>query len=169
MNMKKLNNKNKSGFTHAPLSLTKSGAGFTLIEIIIGLSLGVLVITTMTSIGVLSLKHLRTIEHTQSLHSNAIFLLNTITYWAKQGKNLSLTAPSTLQVELPNSSLKEIAKNGDRIEINGAAFTPDNIEVTALSFTKMAHSVQVDLTLKVKGTEETFSAKTTIAQRNISQ
>jgi type II secretory pathway pseudopilin PulG len=153
--MEILNNKNKNGFT--------------LIEVIVGLGLGILIIATISSVVFYGLKHIRTVERTEKLHSGAIFLLDNLTYWIKQADNISSFTSDSLRIEFPDSSVKEISKDGNAIKINGVAFTPDDIQVTSLSFTKMTRSVQISFVIKVKGTDETLSTMTTVAQRNTNQ
>lgn len=150
-----------------PSFIKNSGAkkGFTLIELIVGITLGVLLIGMITTVFVYGLRHIQKIERDQVLHSNAMFILNTITYWVKQGKELDDFTPGTLNIILPDSTTKKIAKNGNSIKIDdGEPITPSNIKITDLNFIKMAHSVRVNLAIKVANSEETFT--TTIAQRN---
>lgn len=147
----------------------KNKTGFTLIETIVGVALGILVITTIMAVVTAGIIHIRVIRHFERLHSNAIFLVNTLTYWVKQGDALSVTStPPILEIRLsPPSPPKIVTQNGDNITIDGVVFNSNDIQLTNLAFTKMPRSVQVNFTLKTKGANETFSATTTIAQRNI--
>lgn len=155
------------GFDLAPFSAKKSGAGFTLVETIVSLGLGLLVTGMILSIFTVGLSHIRNMKNNEGLHSNAVFLLNTLTYWIKQGENLSVTPPSTLEITLPDSSVKEITKDiNNDITIDGTKFNTDDVELTILNFTQMARSVQINFTLKSRLGTETLSATTTIAQRN---
>jgi type II secretory pathway pseudopilin PulG len=148
------------------LNKKKNKSGFTLMETIVALGLGLLATTMILYIVTTGFGYIRAIKNAENLHSNANFLLNTLTYWVKQGKNLT-ASNSTLEIELPNSSVKTITKTGDRIMLDGVPFTSDNIQVTELNFTKMSRSVQIRFTIKAKSGNETFSATTTIAQRFI--
>lgn len=147
---------------------SKKQKGFTLVEVIVGLSLGISVSIMVASVATLGLKQIRIIENNAKLHSSATFLLNTITYWVKQSNNISVDpiSPSNLLITLPDLSKKEIKKDGSSIKIDDAIFNPNDIEVTALNFQAMPHSVQLSFSLKITGSKETFSATTTIAQRN---
>lgn len=161
-------NKNKKGFTYAPLfrNSPKSGAGFTLIETIVALALGLLVTVMVLSVFSSGLSRIKDVKNTESLHSNAVFLFNTLTYWIKQSKDLNVTPPSELEIVLPSSS-KIITKTADnKITLNGLQLNTDDIEVTTLTFTPLAKSVQINFKLQTKNGDKTFSATTTIAQRN---
>lgn len=136
------------------LSNSNVKRGFTLIELIVGMALGLLLIVMITTVFAFGLKRIREIEQSEALHSNVLFVLNTITYWVKQGESLDTSTPGTLIITIPNLPNPKI--------INSATFTDNNIQIENLVFIKMAYSVRV--TFNLNG-GETFT--TTIAQRNI--
>jgi len=143
-----------------------SEAGFTLLETIISLSLGILVLSIIMAVVVPGLRNILTITRVEKLHVNGIFLLNTLTYWIKQAEDLNVPTQSKLEIKLPDSPVKTVTKNGNSITLDNIPFNTDDIEITELTFTKMAKSVRVNLTIKAKGGEETLPITTTIAQRN---
>jgi len=143
----------------------KRKSGFTLVETIVMFAVVIIIVTTIISVVVSGLKDIRTIRHLGRLHSNAIFLSNTLAYWVKQGENLDVTSPSTLAVKLSDSSIKEIKQDGNNIKIDGSPFNTDDIQVTNLTFHQLARSVQVSFTLQAEDNEE-LHIQTTIAQRN---
>ncbi|TSD02492.1 MAG: hypothetical protein Athens071424_14 [Parcubacteria group bacterium Athens0714_24] len=139
--------------------------GFTIIETIVALGLGVLVVTAVTTIVLPGLKNIRAATQTERLHANAVFLLNNLTYWIKQAEDLNTPSPSVLEIKLSDSSVKIIKKDGDNITADNIPLNNNDVKIIELNFTKMAKSVKIDLVIKTeKG--ETFSIKTTIAQRN---
>jgi prepilin-type N-terminal cleavage/methylation domain-containing protein len=145
----------------------KNKSGFTLLETLVAIGIGLVATAVLFHIFTFGLKAIRTIQNTESLHSEANFLLNTFTYWIKQGGNVT-TSGSTLEIEFPDSSITTIATSSDdRITLDGTPITSDNIKVTDLNFTKMSRSVQIRFTIEAKSGDETFSATTTIAQRGI--
>lgn len=146
----------------------KNKSGFTLVETLVVINLGLLISVTAIAIFVSGLKQIQSARNLTDLHSNAIFLSNTISYWVKQGKNLSLPSPYVLEITLPDSSSKIITRDeeNNNLTIDSSVFNPDNIEVTQLSFDKLEKSVRISFTLKMKESGETFSLKTTISQRN---
>ena len=136
----------------------KNEQGFTLMETIVALGIGLLANTMIFYIFTLGLKNIRTIKNTESLHSNANFFLNTLTYWIKQGKNLEVLPASPgniLEITLPDNSTTTIDKS--LLEINGVSATT--------TFKKMEKSIQLNFIIQ-KGSAST-SATTTIAQRTI--
>jgi type II secretory pathway pseudopilin PulG len=142
-----------------------SEAGFTLMETIVALGLGILVMTAIMAVVIPGLENIRDITRVEQLHVNAVFLLNTLTYWIKQAKDLNVPSASLLEIELPDS-VKTVKKDGNNIMIDGVPFNADEVEITGLNFTKMPKSVRVNLTIKTKGGEEELTIITTIAQRN---
>lgn len=52
---------------------SKNNKGFTLIETIIALALGLLATTMILYIFTVGLSHIRTIKNTENLHSNTMF------------------------------------------------------------------------------------------------
>jgi len=144
----------------------KNKSGFTLVETLVVINLGLLISVTAIAIFVSGLKQIQSARNLTDLHSNAIFLSNTINYWVKQGKNLSLPSPNVLEITLPDSSFKMITRENNNLTIDGSVFNLNNIEVTQLSFDKLEKSVRISFTLRMKKSGETFSLKTTISQRN---
>lgn len=144
----------------------KKEKGFSLVEVLVAISLNILVIVMIITIATSSLRHIRTVKDRRNLYSTASFLNNQFNYWIKQGVLLNTPVPSTLEIRLPSSSTTTIAKNGDRIEIDSDPLTDDNIKVDNLVFTKMDHSVRITFTLNTGVPTTTFSATTTVAQRN---
>ena len=144
----------------------KEEAGFTLIEAIASLALGIALATIIVLVVTPGLRHVRETKSMERLHANAVFLSNTFAYWVKQAENLTVPTPSTLEIRLPDLTAKTITKTSNRVLIDGAAFTPQDVQVTALTFTKMARSVQVSFQLASPTSGETLSITTTIAQRN---
>jgi len=145
----------------------KSKSGFTLVETIVAIGIGLLATTMLFYIFTFGLRNIQTIKNTEKLHSEANFLLNTFTYWIKQGENVT-TSGSTLEIEFPDLPLKTITKSvDDRVTLDGTPITSDDIQVTDLNFTGMSRSVQIRFTIEAKNGDENFSATTTIAQRGI--
>lgn len=146
----------------------KKEKGFSLVEVLVTISLNLLVVAMIITVAVSSLRHIRTIRDNRNLYATASFLNNQFTYWIKQGAVVEVDTvdDSILYVRPPGSSTTTIAKNGDRITIDGDAITADNIRTEDLVFTKMDNSVRIAFTLNTGNPTTTFSATTTVAQRN---
>ena len=149
-----------------PLKMKKREKGFTLMEAIISITLGLMVAAIIMFIVPPGIKRLHQVKSLERLHSDAEFVISRLSFYIKKGKNISLSSPSTLEIEMPDSSLKTISKEGEEIKIDGMPFNSEEIRVTDLSFEKMARSVKVTLGLESIRTEENISLKTTISQRN---
>lgn len=147
----------------------KKEKGFSLVEILIAIALNLLVAGMIITIASSSLRHIRTVKNYRNLYSTTSFLTAQLSYWIKQGTAVTVLNPITLEIQLPDSSIKTITRDGDnRITVDGSEYlTADNIEVDNLVFTEMDHSVRIAFTLETEGANETFSATTTVAQRNV--
>lgn len=143
-----------------------SDPGFTLMETIVALGLGILVMTAIMAVVIPGLENIRYITRVEQLHVNAVFLLNTLTYWIKQAEELNVPSASLLEIKLSESTVKTVKKDGNNIIIDGVPFNADKVEITGLNFTEMPKSVRVNLIIKTKGGDEELPIITTIAQRN---
>jgi len=144
---------------------TQKNRGFTLVETLVAIFLGVFVSIAAISVFVAGLKHIQTARQISYLQSNATFLSNTFDYWIKQGENIELVDSSTLRIVLEGDD-KLITRQDYDITINGAPFNDEKVEVLDLQFDKLDNSVQIKFTLKAKNSEEEMSLQTTIAKRN---
>ena len=147
--------------------------GFSLVEVLVAISLNLLIAGMIITIASSSLRHIRTIKDHRNLYSTASFLNSQFTYWIKQGTNFEVLPANPgdqLKIRI-GSSTTTIAKNADnRIIINDGAvdeyLTTNNIKVDNLAFTEMDNSVRIVFTLNIGNPTTTFSATTTVAQRN---
>lgn len=138
--------------------------GFTLVETLVAITLGVMISVAAITLFVSGLQHIQLAKRLSYLQANATFLTNTLDYWIKQSEGLE-TDSSYLQITLPGDD-KLIALEDSDITINGVPFNDDKIEVLSLSFNKLENSVQINFTLKVENSSEEMALQTTIAKRN---
>ena len=143
-------------------------SGFTLIETIVALVLGALIIGVIMSVVISGTKQSRSIKRTLKLHSDIAFLVDNLNYLIKQGQDIDVSGDSlTLTIFFPNSATTTIKVDGDEIKINDNSFTDKSIiEVKDFSFTEMANSVRINISLEAKNNSEKASISTTIAYRN---
>lgn len=134
----------------------KNEHGFTLMETIVALGIGLLATTMIFYIFTAGLKNIQEIKDTQILNSSAIFFIDRTTYLIKQGENFSTTTDGS--IEKLNFFI-----NGDPEEIGSSTFGSYNIDVTKLKFALMASSTQLNFTIE-KGSNK-LSGQTTVAQR----
>jgi type II secretory pathway pseudopilin PulG len=130
--------------------------GFSLIETVIALGLGMITMAMVMTIFANGLKNIRMMKDSQALNSAATSFMSTANYWIKQGKSFRVlpTSPGKiLEITLPDNSTTSIDKS--ILGINGITATT--------TFTKMAKSVRINFLIQ-KGSE-ILSATTTVAQR----
>src|SRR3989344_792237 len=141
-------------------------AGFSMIELLVALSLSVMTATGLTLTMTQGVKNIRAIQRANRLNANAEFVASTLTYWVKQSAQISSPAASTLDLTLGDFSHKTIALTGTNITLDGSAITGNDIEINNLAFTALKKSVRISYTLKAKNAKETLSVTTTVAQRS---
>ena len=140
--------------------------GFTLLETLIALALGAVVSLVIVMTVSAGLKSIRGANETERLHSDSTFIANALTYWVKQSRAMETPDLTTLNLTLYDSSVKSFALDGVDLELDGARINTEDSEVADIKFTKLARSVRVSFTLRSPDSGLTFSATSTVAQRN---
>ncbi|MFC1595170.1 prepilin-type N-terminal cleavage/methylation domain-containing protein [Patescibacteria group bacterium] len=145
----------------------KNNFGFSLIEVIIAVAIGITAALVLTTTSINGLDEIRSARQRERLHSNAIYITDTLTHWIKQSASIFVPDPQTLEITVPNPmTTKTIALNGTEITLDTVPVTTHDIEVTNLVFIQLERSVQINFTLKSANSDETFSAQTTVAKRS---
>jgi|GEM_PF-3910196 len=128
--------------------------GFTLVETVIALAVGIITVTMMVLIFTMGLKSIYAIKNIQELNSSAMLFLDRITYLIKRGEAFDFSTPGALRITLPDGT-EEI--------IDATFFTDNNIDSATTNFQEMNRSIQLNFDIE-KGSES-FSGHTTIAKR----
>ena len=142
--------------------------GFTLIEVIVALSIGVLIMTMFMTVISSGFRNIRTTSQTKELHANAVYILNTLTYEIKQAESLNVDEldSSILKIKPYDSVTKTINMEDESIKLDGVELNNDNVEITGLEFIKMPKSVRINFTIESSTGDQSLPVTTTIAQRN---
>ncbi len=143
----------------------KKNSGFTLIETLVAMTLGVLIMVMVMTTIVPSIKYVRSIKNTEKLHSEIVFFIDNLTYWIKQSNNLDADQ-SNLTINFLDKPALEIKEDSGKIKVNGENFIDERINITNLNFTKISDSVRVNLSMEINGSHENISITTTISKRN---
>ena len=158
-----------------------SSRGFTLVEVIVAISIGLLVMTTFMSVFASGFRNIRIANQTKKIHANVVYMLNTITYDIKQAEDLDvLDSGATLKITFSDSSKKLIkidASNNmtieddpdtipsSKINLNGS-----DVKITEILgfdfFQEMEKSVRINFTIESISGEVSLPITTTIARRN---
>jgi len=156
--------------------------GFSLVEVLVAISINLLVIVMIMGVVLPGLRHIYMIKNERDMHAAAQSLTTQFNYWIKQGADITALSPTTLEIELPDDSIKTITMtliedededdkyiitiDGDSLLANNVIVDYDPLNPFPLKFTEMDRSVRIEFTLKIDGTDDVFSATTTVAQRN---
>jgi len=139
----------------------KKSRGFTLIEMLIAISISIIVAMILLMVSTNGLKYAQEIRQSQRLQAEADYLVNKLAYWIRQAKNLpSPGGPFTeFAITLPDNTVKTFKQNGDQIFLDTEALTGNNIQ--SAEFYIKDRAVKINIQFK-----NNFSIKTTLAQRN---
>ena len=141
-----------------------SALGFTLVELIVAISIGIVVLTAFSSIFVSSLNNIRAINQTKQLHTNAVYIINTLTYEIKQAKKLEVSGGSILTITQPDGP--DANSDDDIIIINADSFNNSDVTIENLNFITMQRSFQINFTIESVAVGKSFTVTTTKSQRN---
>lgn len=150
-------------------------SGFTLIELIVAMAIGTVVGLVVALVSVGGLRTLRVTKGQERLHSNALFITDTIGYWMRQAEDFTvISSPPQLTVELVDGSTKVFSLSGDNEFLYddpadadpATVLTTSDVEVSSLNFTELERSVRVEMTLAQSAGSESLDINTTLARRN---
>lgn len=150
-------------------------SGFTLIEMLVAMSIGLLITITVTAVAISSLKYVRTARALERLHSNAFYITDTISNLIKQSASTTVPGLTTLKVTAPDLTTKTITLAGGQITIDTTPITyltSTDVSVLyfrvvpALNANHTINSIRVGFTLKSVSQGKIFFATTTFARRN---
>jgi type II secretory pathway pseudopilin PulG len=153
------------------LRCIQKNKGFTIVELLVAMTIGITLAAVVTGVAVSSMREVRTIKRSERLHSNAVYVTNTLGYLMKQSAGFNLVSPTQITITLPDLTTKTISLSGTTIKLGTDPLTSTDIQVTNFKMLSGANSVRVIFTMKfLNGTElngtETFSGTTTVARRN---
>ncbi len=144
--------------------------GFSLVEVLVAISINLLVIVMIMGVVLPGLRHIYMIKNERDLHAATQSLTTQFNYWIKQGADIEVGPANELTIHFIGSPAKTITENGNTIVIiegvDEESLLANNVIVDSLEFTEMDRSVRIEFTLQIDGTEDSFSATTTVAQRN---
>lgn len=117
--------------------LNSQNKGFTMVEMIIGMTLFITIISASTTVFINSMRTQRAIVSLLAVQSNISLAIEQISREVRTGRDFSLDA-GALQFTNANNQLVKYAKNGDFLEkitdgVTGK-MTADNVAVVRLKF-----------------------------------
>jgi prepilin-type N-terminal cleavage/methylation domain-containing protein len=143
--------------------------GFTLLETLIALAIGAVVAGILAIVTSVGIAHIRKAKRVERLQANAVFIANAFSYWTRQGLLASTPSSTQLNLIVPTATSTRVLvfkKDGNRVTLDGAALTTDDVRMERLSLRALPRSVRMGFTLRVQNGSESLSATTTQALRN---
>lgn len=160
-----------------PMSIKdyNKNSGFTLIEMLIVTSVGIIISMLLLYIITSGFKYIRQIEQKKILQTNISFLSDKFAYWIRQGEELELASSSESElkvyIKMSDDSMvvKVFKQQENKIKFGDFGSTYESllsqgVVVDSFSIIHLARSIQINSTLKLN--DEKLSFKTTLAQRN---
>jgi type II secretory pathway pseudopilin PulG len=144
----------------------KNERGFTIIESIVALGVGVTISLILATVAITGLANIRTTYANERIHAETIFVTDSLMYWIKQSTALSTPNPETLEITLMDATVKTVSLSDDTLYIDAYPITSNLVSITAVQFKALPKSVRINFVATYAKGTETFSAQTTIAQRN---
>ncbi len=147
--------------------------GFTLMEMLIAISIGIIASTFLMLIVVNGMKYFRAIQQEERLQANAAFLAGKLAYWVRQGKSFDPSStPEKLVINLPcvppsPCSQKIFLKDTNTLKLDGESLLSGEIQINSLNFTYLARSTKINFELQFKNSNTKFLVTTTFSLRNI--
>lgn len=143
-----------------------SQSGFSIIELLLAISIGVVVVAMVTTITAIGLKNVQASRRIEQMHSDSIYITDTLAYFAKQAKYISVPSSTNLVLTLQDSTTKTFTISSGKITLDGTPINNQNVTASNLNFTKQGRSVRVTFSLAAAGSTQTTNVATTISQRN---
>ena len=157
-------------FKYLNIAIFKNNAfnrrGFGLIETTIALFLGSFLAVTVAGVFIIGLKGFRELKRKEYVQAEAIFIADSFVNMVKQGERFKAPDPATLEIILPDLTVRTIALDGESIELDGKTLNSARVKVTALTFTPLTNSVRISAALESVSGDEAFSFTTSAAKRN---
>jgi len=146
----------------------KNNKGFTIIELLVALSVGTAILGVTILVVANGISNIRDIKYIERLHANTVHIVNEIRYAVSQAETLTLVNATELNVRFPDYTTTDIILDGNRIKIAGNTITDNSVRVTDLNFSVVGGSVRIAMQLETGSvlSPRSYSVNTTIAQRN---
>lgn len=140
--------------------------GFTLVEVLVAVSIGAALLMATSQIVVDGLREVRIVKHDERLHANALYVIDTLSYWIRQSRSLTQVSDTEFEIQLQDLSTKKVWQNGTVMRIGADPITTVDAEIVYVHFQKVDESMQMAFTFRsTEDPTRTFSGTTTVARR----
>jgi prepilin-type N-terminal cleavage/methylation domain-containing protein len=149
----------------------KAQEGFTMMEMLVAIAIGMAVGLTVTLVATNGLKSMRYIRNLERLHASAGYINENFSYWVKEAQTINVSGSTMISV-LPDGTQKEFKLQGNNLLIDNVSIIPAQtaklrMVASNLTFYNKPASVRISYTLTNElNSSETLNISTTIARRN---
>ena len=129
------------------MSVPSPQSGFTLVELLVALSITALILLMTTSVFTQGVRHARIIGGEAKLLNAASHLTDVLAYNIRPGVSATTPAADTLSINAEGGAVHIITKAGDNITIDGTPILPPQIVANSLSFIIIGDTIQISFSL----------------------
>jgi prepilin-type N-terminal cleavage/methylation domain-containing protein len=140
-------------------------SGFTMIELIVAISISTVIILMTTQVFIEGIKSNRAASSESRLVSAGSYIAEVLVNHIRQSDRLSLTNPAELVITSPVGVPMIVRLNNSRIEIDGQPIHSSLIIADSLAFVLLDNSVEVQYQLNTRFADRPLVARTVITSR----
>ena len=146
-------------------------SGFTLIETITALALGVFVAMFVTTIAINTLISTAELKESERLHADMMHMTSRVGYLIKQSAEIEGVSSSEIRLRMPfghalDEVVIEFSDSESELLIDGESVLRDEIKIAG-SFEGAQNSVRLEFVVNYEGSDREHKFTTTLARRNI--
>ena len=150
-------------------------SGFTLVETVVSIGIGVMVALFVVFIATDTLKTTVDIKSSERLHVDVMHITTNMSYLIKQSRRIESDDISSFTLfilkfdedgDLLGEDEVEVKHENGRILIDGVSITNDDVEITAFEVKKVESSVRIVFNVKYSGGDKEHVFTTTLSRRN---
>lgn len=169
-------------YTTSKIRSVSKSTGFTLVETIVAITIGVMVAMFVMTIAVETLKTTTEIKHSERLHVDVMHITNKLSYFVKQSRRIEesddfsgftlfilkfneegdLLGEDEVEIKHEDGS---ILIDDDSVSDNDSIMS-ENVEITVFEVKKVESSVRIVFNIKYSGGDKEYGFVTTLSSRN---
>src|SRR3989344_1869464 len=125
-----------SFFIHIVMK-TKTQRGFSLIESVVSIAIGLSVAVVLIAVVVAGLREVRVVSAASDMQTNVIFVGESLARLVQESRIIAVDTgnPERLTITLPDNSVHVVEKVDGQIMLDGTPITSNDVTVTNLVFT----------------------------------
>jgi len=146
--------------------LFRQSGGFTILELIVAISVSTVIILMTTQVFIEGIKNTRATASESRLVSAGAYIIDVLANHIRQADSVTLLGASELQVINNAGLIRIISLDNKTIEVDGQPIHSSLISAEALSFSIIDNSVGIQYQLNTRFAERPLVVNTIVTPRN---